>query len=85
MNEYTLLLIAVALGSLVLMIWKKHPAILLTAEASGMGGFFSILNEINEGTIDTPDDGIFMLLVMVVVVAWSIVGWFDLVKKGSKA
>lgn len=83
MNDYTILLIAVALGSLIIMILKRHPAILLTATASGMGGFFSILNDITTDSIDTPDGGFFLLVVMVIVVGWSIIGWFDLIKKGE--
>ena len=83
MNDYTILLIAVALGSLVLMMVKRHPALLLAATTSGMGGFFSVLNDIITDAIDTPDGGLFLLILMVIVVAWSVLGLFDLVKKGE--
>lgn len=83
MNEYTIMLIAVALGSLVLMILKRHPAILLTATTSGMGGIFAILSDIDSGDISSADSGTFLIILMVIVVGWSIVGWFDLVKKGE--
>lgn len=83
MNEYTILLIAVAMGSLILMILKRHPAILLTASASGMGGLFAVLSDVDSGEISSPDGGTFLVILMVIVVAWSVLGWFDILKKGE--
>lgn len=84
MNEYTILLIAVALGSLVLMVvTKRHPAILLTATASGMGGLFAVMSDVDAGEISSPDGGAFLVILMVIVVSWSILGWFNLVSKGE--
>lgn len=83
MNEYTILLIIIALVSLILTMYIKHPAILLITTASGVGGLYSVITDYTDGVITSGAVGTILSILMIIAVMYSVLGWFDLVTKGT--
>ena len=83
MNEYTVMLIVIALVSLVAMMYKLHPAILLTTTTAGMGGLYSVITDFNSGEITSGAVGAFLSILMLIAVLYSISGWFTLITENG--
>lgn len=83
MNEYTVMLIVIALLGLVMSIYIRHPAILLITTASGLGGLYNIISDFSDGVISSGAVATILSIIMIIAVAFSILGWVELVTKGN--
>lgn len=81
MNEYTICFIVIALLSLVLMLYKLHASTILITTTAGLGGLYSIITDFNSGEITSGGTGAFLSILMLIVVMYSILGWFTLISK----
>lgn len=83
MNEYTVMLIVIALIGFLACLYIRHPAILLITTASGLGGLYSIITDFSDGVIPSGAVATFLSILMIITVTYPILGWFDLITKGS--
>lgn len=84
MNEYTIVFIVIALVSLVIMMYKLHPATILTTTTAGLGGLYCIISDFDSGEITSGAVGAFLCILMLITVMYSVLGWFNLIMPNKK-